>query len=200
MSWPEKLEILCGIYGARAWARGPAALDEAEMALFCIPPFRAEMTGGCFWAFFHNSSGDFVPETLAASHRIGAHTSASLLSRAARIYFGGRPVPRDVHERRRLLGEGDGDRTAEAGRVSHAYYEVDEPPLGDLLLAYARANETRLGLAEDEAATAGPLDGDWRQCTACWDAWEQPRAEQLAWCPACRALTLLRDARPPGVA
>ncbi len=192
MQWPEKLKILCEIYGLRALSRGPEALNEAEMKLFCIPPFLAEMTNGSFWAFFYNSTGDFVPETLEALRGIGAHKSASLLSQAIPVYFGDRPVPRDVRQRRSLLNEINGDETAEADRVSQEYYEIDEP-LGDLLLAYARANETRLRLTEDEAATASALEGDWRQCTKCWNAWKQPPDEQIARCPACQALTLLRD-------
>lgn len=199
MQWPEKLDILCDLYGARGWDRGADALNEAEMALFCVPPFQAEMSNGGFWAFFRNSSGDFVPETLDALRRIGADTSASLLSQAIRIYFGARQVPRDVHERRQLLKEIDGDPTAEADRVSQQYDEANEP-LEDLLLAYGRANEGQFRLTEDEAATANPLEGDWRQCTKCWDAWEQPRDETLARCPACQALTLLRDARPSSAA
>jgi len=101
--------------------------------------------------------------------------------------------------RRRLLDEIDGDRTAEADAISRAYFEADEP-LGQLLLAYAQANEAQLRLMEDEAATAVPLEGEWRQCTQCWDAWEQPREEKLARCPACQALTLLRNGPTSGIA
>lgn len=195
MEWSEKLDVLFGIYGARCWGQGPDALNEAEMTPYCVPAFQAEMTGGSFWAFFYNSSGDFVAETLDALRRIGADTSASLLSEAVRIYFGSLEVPRDVHERRRRMKEVDGDHTAEANRVSEDYFEADEA-LGDLLLAYARANEGRLRLTEDEAATARPLDVDWRQCTQCWDAWEQPREDRLGRCPTCGAVTLVRGARP----
>jgi len=200
MQWPEKLEIYCDIYGTRGWERGPEALNEAEMTLYCVRPFQFEMSNGCFWAFLYNSSGDFASETVHALRRIRADTSASLLSEAIQIYFRGLPVPCDVHERRRrLLKEIDGDHAAEADRVCHDYYEVDEP-FDDLLLAYAQANEAQFRLTEDEAATAQTLEGDWRQCTKCWDAWEQPQDETLARCPACQALTLLRDVRPSGAA
>jgi ATP-dependent Clp protease ATP-binding subunit ClpC len=51
-------------------------------------------------------------------------------------------------------------------------------------------------LTEDEAATARPLEGHWRQCTKCWDAWEQAPEDMLARCPSCQTLTLLRESGP----
>jgi hypothetical protein len=114
MTWPEKLEILCDIYGARGTSLGPESLNEAEMTLFCVRPFSMEMTGGAFWAFFYNSTGSYVEETLAALHRIRAEESARLLSQAVTIYFGGHPIPVDTQERRELLNALQGDRTPEA--------------------------------------------------------------------------------------
>lgn len=198
MQWRERVKILCDIYCIRCWDAGPEALNEVEMTLFCVPPFQAEMINGSFWAFFYNSTGAFVTETQAALRRVGAPTSASLLSQATRVCFCDHPVPREASERRRLLEQINGDRTAEVDHLDDKFWEADEP-LDDLLLAYAQANEAQLRLTSDEAATAMPLDGDWRQCTECWDAWEQPRGDMLAFCPACQALTLLRETRSPGI-
>ena len=40
-----------------------------------------------------------------------------------------------------------------------------------------------------EAVSASRLDGNWRQCSGCADAWEENRAIEYSYCPACSRLT-----------
>lgn len=44
-----------------------------------------------------------------------------------------------------------------------------------------------------EAVSAHSLQGNWRQCTSCSDAWEEPLHEEFSYCPGCGALTQLVD-------
>jgi Domain of unknown function (DUF4375) len=196
MDWQDKLKLLCDIYNARAFNEGPESLNEVETAIAFVFPFQMEMTNGGFWSFFQNSTGLFVPETVAALRSISADKAASLLSQAIQIYFHEHPIPLDTRERRQLMKKINGDRTDEATRVDNEYGKIDEPALDDLLLEYVQANQGRLRLIDDEGAIAIPLEGDWRQCTKCWDGWELAHEEFLANCPACKALTVLRDAPP----
>jgi hypothetical protein len=193
MEWSDKLTIYSDIYGQRAWSHGPAAINQFEAPLAYLRGFQLEVDNGGFWQFFYNSTGMFALETADALRLIGARESASFLARAIQIYFRGQPIPFDTAERRRLMKEIDGDRTPEADRVTLDYYELEES-LYDLMLKYLQENEQHLRVYEDEAATALLLEGDWRQCTQCCDAWEQPVADKLSWCPTYEALTFLREA------
>ncbi len=194
MQWPEKLDIFCDIYGRRGLNFGTESLNEAEQPLCYIRPFQWEMNDGAFWSFFCNSTGSRIDQTLAALNRIGAKACASLLLQARRIYFQDRSIPLDAHDRCRLLKEINGDTNAEANRVADEYFRAGES-LTDLLLAFAQANEKSLRLNDDEAATAVMLEGNWRQCTKCGDAWEQSLQENLARCPNCKALTVIRGTK-----
>jgi hypothetical protein len=43
-----------------------------------------------------------------------------------------------------------------------------------------------------DAISATQLDGKWRQCSSCCDAWEEEMDEEFAYCPSCGHLTELR--------
>lgn len=44
-------------------------------------------------------------------------------------------------------------------------------------------------LPSPDAVGASKLEGKWRQCSACSDAWEEDDATRFALCPSCGALT-----------
>jgi hypothetical protein len=189
MNWRKKLDTLIEVYMNRGVKRGLGRLNEFERPLCLIPPFSLGMNAGGFAEFFGHLPVAYVTETADAPRRIGAPASASLLEQAIRDCFGDQPVPDD--DARQQLVEVWED-SAEAYRLDEAYQNTGDGYTDDLLLAYAKEDESRFVLTEDEAATAVPLEGKWRQCTKCWDAWEHPPKGALAQCPACHALTLVR--------
>jgi len=42
-----------------------------------------------------------------------------------------------------------------------------------------------------EMTSALPLDGDWRQCNECGEAWQQSNEKEFSYCPKCDLLTEL---------
>jgi hypothetical protein len=44
-----------------------------------------------------------------------------------------------------------------------------------------------------EAVSAHSLQDNWRQCSSCSDAWEEPLHEEFSYCPGCGFLTRLGD-------
>ena len=191
MDWPEKVEIFGDIYGLRGSQYGLDALNEAETTFFCIRPFLMETKNGGFWQFFYNDTGAFTHQTHKALTRIGATVSASLFLQAVAVYFGLNAIPDDADARHRLINDIDGDHTPAANHLSKRYFALHES-VSKLLEAYTIANEPQLRLTLDEAATATVLEGNWRQCTKCSDAWEEIPTERLSWCPSCRTLTFVR--------
>lgn len=191
MDAEERLKAYFRIFYGRLWLEGPEALNPAELAVACIPEFEMALIDGCFWSFFYNPSGAFTEETIASLMLIGATLSASLLTEAKHVYFAGRPVPQDQLLRQGLMKEVNGDHTPEADRISHEIYEIQEFP-SELLESFVRSHESELKPTENEVISAIPIEGDWRQCTHCCDAWELPASDKLEICPSCRTLTFLR--------
>ncbi len=67
---------------------------------YCLHRLEAEVNNGGFHAFFGNSSGVFVPETLQALASIGATKTRKLLEDALLIaYPSGFPSDSSLHER-----------------------------------------------------------------------------------------------------
>lgn len=183
------------IYWERSCRLGPASLNDLEAAVAFIRAFQLEMNNGGFWAFFTNSTGWFARDTPRALRFVQAHKSARLLDLAIPIYLGDRNASQfeQITEWNRWIAERDGDSTPEADDLQKLFSKADEPLL-DLLEAAESTAVGQLRLLEDEAVVAQYLEGTWRQCAQCSDAWEHPIAAPFAFCPSCGSFTALRVA------
>lgn len=119
---------------------GFASLTPDEQVAYCVDALEREVNNGGFDQFFLNSSGDTVPETLAALEAIGAAQVAAMLREAVSLFPGGEP-PRDREERyQRALGAPEATREAWNGLDSRFYDYPDD--LTALMRAFVTRNRS----------------------------------------------------------
>ncbi len=99
----------------------------------CIHMLEAQVNNGGFHQFFFNSSGEYVPETLAALGQIGALKTRNLLSRAVAAAY---PMgyPPDTAKHRASLASID-DVASPLELIDAEFFRYDEP-LDELVNAY----------------------------------------------------------------
>lgn len=119
---------------------GFESLTLAERVAYCVDALEREVNNGGFEQFFLNSSGDTVPETLAALEAIGAVRAATLLREAVALFPGGGP-PRNRDERyQKALGASDAARQAWIELNSRFYEYPDD--LTALMRAFVTRNRS----------------------------------------------------------
>lgn len=122
----------------------PERLAPAARNIYFVKVLGGEVINGGISQFFSNSSGNFVPETLAALRAIGSELVTSLLEEAL-VAFGGSLPPRDRVKRCELLfafEEREPDALERIDRVFYAdvYARAPKEDLERLLLEHARTH------------------------------------------------------------
>ena len=97
--WPD---LVTAVFRDSRRQENAEYLSPAARVVYRVGYFHGEVVNGGFSQFFSNSSGNWVPETMAALERVGARLSLQLLSEATRV-FPGNAVPRDREERCTVL-------------------------------------------------------------------------------------------------
>jgi hypothetical protein len=113
--------------------RCPKSIQNA----YCVHQLEAQVNNGGFHAFFGNSSGMFVPETMQALADIGAVKAKKLLEDAALVaYPNGFPSDSSLHESE-LCDVHDVEE--KLGPLDTAFWHYYEP-LADMVNAYLAKN------------------------------------------------------------
>jgi len=194
METGDKLKALFHVYMAR-FADGPAKeADRFSEILVLTHMFDLELGGtGLFAALEFHPNGILARETAEALRELGAVLEADALEEAIQIVFGDERIPIDHRERERRVREIDADKVQRIEALNEQIYQDEGPTLEDRLCQLIVDHEPELVLGEDEAVTAVVLEGDWRQCQKCMDAWQEEPRNRLVICPCGEYLTLLRS-------
>lgn len=116
-----------------------SVLSEAERIFYVTQTLEMEVNNGGFSQFFHNSSGDFSGELVAAFTAIGANTTAAICRKAISAF--GRDIPADRDEREEMLDEME---TEELDKIleecDSAFFDYEDN-LNDLNYNYVMNNK-----------------------------------------------------------
>ena len=114
-------------------------LSGAERIFYITQTLEMEVNNGGFSQFFHNSSGNFSGELVAAFTTIGANTTAAICQKAISAF--GRDIPVDRDEREEMLDEIETEELDEILEECDSAFLDYEDNLNDLNYNYVMNNK-----------------------------------------------------------
>jgi Domain of unknown function (DUF4375) len=115
-------------------------LSEAERNFVFIDIFESEINNNGLYGFFYNTSGEFAHDVLQAYISINASETSSIVDKALRR-FPELPVPKDIIERRQLIGKLQIEDLEAWSNLEIALVNSKEN-IVDLTIAYIKKNKT----------------------------------------------------------
>ena len=115
-------------------------LNESQKLVLIIENLEREINNGGFNQFFHNSSGDFTHETVAALKTIKAFTTADIVSKAIAAWPK-QTVPKDRTERQAMLGQIENKANETWNQCDEEFYKYQDD-IAKLVMDFVRVNKS----------------------------------------------------------